>query len=248
MKKIPSKLKLGILLFILGFVGILTILTMEIPIPENIKQEIEKLFTPFQFKLLSLINPTIILIVLVTIGTLLYDKVNFKLPIFEKIAFKRKIKIEWKSILIFGILGGILSGTLLTIISNAFQDYIPSELQKFQPNVLNRFLYGGITEEILMRFGIMTLVVWIISQISKNKNSWIYWLGIVISSFLFGIGHLPMVNNLVSNPTTELIFYIILGNSIGGLIFGWLYWKKGLETAMIAHIFTHLVFLTVANF
>ena len=47
--KIPNKLKLGLLLSTLGFIGILTILTMEIPIPEQFKNEIEKLFTPFQF-------------------------------------------------------------------------------------------------------------------------------------------------------------------------------------------------------
>lgn len=220
---------------------------MEIPIPENMKQEIEKVFTPFQFKLLSLINPTFMLITLVAVGTLIYDKVNFKLPIFERIAFGTNSKINWKRILKYGIAGGVLSGVLLSLISNYFQDIIPSELQKFSPNVLNRFLYGGITEEILMRFGIMTLIVWILSQLSKNKNSWIYWVGILISSLLFGIGHLPMVNTLVTNPTTPLISYIILGNSLGGLIFGWLYWKKGLETAMIAHIFTHLVFIAVAN-
>jgi membrane protease YdiL (CAAX protease family) len=38
-----------------------------------------------------------------------------------------------------------------------------------------------------------------------------------------------------------LISYIILGNSLGGLIFGWLYWKKGLEAAFIAHIMSHVV-------
>ncbi|WP_300672747.1 CPBP family intramembrane glutamic endopeptidase [Soonwooa sp.] len=247
MKKIPPKLRLGILLFVFGFIGILSILTMEIPVSENTKLEMEKILTPFQFKLLSLMNPTIMLIILVTVGTLVYEKVNFKLPFFEKIAFKDNSKIEWQVILKFGILGGILGGTLLTIVSNIFHNYIPLELEKFKPNVLNRFFYGGITEEILMRFGIMTFLVWILFKISKNKNSWIYWVGIIISSALFGLGHLPVVASLVSNPSIQLISYIILGNFIGGLIFGWLYWKKGLETAMIAHIFTHLVFLTVEN-
>ena len=245
--KIPNKLKLGLLLSTLGFIGILTILTMEIPIPEQFKNEIEKLFTPFQFKLLSLINPTFMLLILVTVGTITYDKVDFKIPLFEKIAFGTKSEIYWKEILKFGIIGGILSGILLTFVSKAFQDFIPTELEKFNPNFLNRFFYGGITEEILMRFGVMTFVVWILSQLTKSKISWIYWVGILVSSLLFGIGHLPMVNSLVENPTIELISYIVVGNSIGGLIFGWLYWKKGLETSIIAHIFTHFIFIIVAN-
>jgi len=45
----------------------------------------------------------------------------------------------------------------------------------------------------------------------------------------------------VENPTTGLLLYIFIGNAIGGIIFGWLYWKKGLESAIIAHIFTHVI-------
>ncbi|MDB4228189.1 CPBP family glutamic-type intramembrane protease [Flavobacteriaceae bacterium] len=35
----------------------------------------------------------------------------------------------------------------------------------------------------------------------------------------------------------------MLGNSVGGIIFGWIYWKKGLESAMIAHIFAHILMI-----
>jgi membrane protease YdiL (CAAX protease family) len=30
-------------------------------------------------------------------------------------------------------------------------------------------------------------------------------------------------------------------NGIGGVVFGWLYWKKGLESAMIAHFSADIV-------
>jgi formate/nitrite transporter FocA (FNT family) len=43
-----------------------------------------------------------------------------------------------------------------------------------------------------------------------------------------------------------LLTYILLGNSIGGVIFGWLYWKKGLESAMVAHVFAHVVMVAVS--
>jgi len=29
-------------------------------------------------------------------------------------------------------------------------------------------------------------------------------------------------------------------NGLGGIVFGWLYWKDNLETAMIAHMMTHV--------
>lgn len=245
--KIPQKVKIGIILFFLGFIGILTILTMEIPIPENVKNELDSLFTPSQFKIFVLINPTIFLLIFVTIGTLTYEKINLKIPVFEKIATKNNQEINYNEILKFGIFGGILSGITLTLITYIFHNSIPAELQNFQPNILNRFFYGGITEEILMRFGIMTFIIWFFNLIFKNQKSWIYWVGIIISSLLFGVGHLPIVKHLVPELSTDLIIYIVLGNSIGGIIFGWLYWKKGLEASMIAHIITHIIFIIFLN-
>ncbi len=241
--KQPYKIKLGLLLFTLGFLGILSLLTMEIPIIEKLKTDMAEVFTPFQFKLLVLLNPTILLIIFTVIGTLAYDKVGFKLPVFEYLTRKSKVSVDYKNILKFGLLGGILSGSLLSFISWIFNSDIPQALKNFTPNLLNRFLYGGITEEIVMRFGLMTLFVWLFHWIFKTKNAMIYWVGILLSSLLFGLGHLPIVNGLVENPSFSLILYIILGNSVGGIIFGWLYWKKGLESAMIAHIITHIIFL-----
>lgn len=237
------KIKLGILLFTLGFLGILSLLTMEIPIIEKLKTEMSDVFTPFQFKLLILINPTILLTIFTVIGTSMYTKAGFQLPVFEYVTRKDKVPVDFKSLFKFGIAGGIVSGSLLSFISWIFSSDIPDALKSFSPNIFNRFFYGGITEEILMRFGLMTLFVWLFQKISKSKNQWTYWTGILLSSLLFGIGHLPIVNGLVPDPSSSLILYIILGNSLGGIIFGWLYWKKGLESAMTAHIVTHIIFL-----
>jgi len=37
-------------------------------------------------------------------------------------------------------------------------------------------------------------------------------------------------------------------NGIAGLVFGWLYWKYGLESAMLAHFFTDIIVYTVNPF
>jgi len=71
----------------------------------------------------------------------------------------------------------------------------------------------------------------------------VYWIGILISSVIFALGHFPIAFQAVSNPSGLLLNYILHGNSIGRVIFGWLYWKKGLETAFIAHIFTHIIMI-----
>jgi len=37
-------------------------------------------------------------------------------------------------------------------------------------------------------------------------------------------------------------------NGIGGIIFGWLYWKKGLESAMISHFSADIVLQVIFPF
>ena len=179
----------------------------------------------------------------IVIGTVLYDRVGFELPIFEKVAFRNGRRVAYLDIFKGGFFGGVISGLLLMSIAFFYSDYIPEELERFDPTILNRLMYGAFTEEIMLRFGVMTFIVWLFSLISSKKKSWIYLAGLIVSSLLFGLGHLPIVFSLTSAPTTELIFYIVFCNFVGGIVFGWLYWRKGLEAAILAHFFAHIVFI-----
>ncbi|HIY74872.1 MAG TPA: CPBP family intramembrane metalloprotease, partial [Candidatus Sphingobacterium stercorigallinarum] len=179
----------------------------------------------------------------IVIVTVLYDRVGFELPIFEKVAFSNGRRVAYLDVFKGGFFGGVISGLLLVSIAFFYSDYIPEELERFDPTILNRLVYGAFTEEIMLRFGVMTFIVWLFSLISSKKKSWIYLAGLIVSSLLFGLGHLPIVFSLTSAPTTELIFYIVFGNFVGGIVFGWLYWRKGLEAAILAHFFAHIVFI-----
>jgi membrane protease YdiL (CAAX protease family) len=53
---------------------------------------------------------------------------------------------------------------------------------------------------------------------------------------------------LVPKLTIALTSYVIAANSAFGFIAGYLYWKKGLESAMIAHMFAHVVMIGASYF
>ena len=53
--------------------------------------------------------------------------------------------------------------------------------------------------------------------------------------------HLPLASALEVAFTLPIIAFIVLANSLFGLIAGYLYWQKGLEAAIIAHMSTHIV-------
>lgn len=239
------KFKLGITLTILGLIGIASILTMNIPLPPEVETILEGRFTPQQIKLLTLINPTIMLVIAVLIGTILYQKVGLKVPLIEKMVGIENDEPDSLNILKYGILGGVLSGILLNLVGLFFNPILPNEFlelgESLKPTLAARFLYGGLTEEILIRFGLMTLIVWIASKLFKGTKPIVFWIGIFIASLLFALGHFPIAFQAVENPSMGLLTYILIGNTIGGLIFGWLYWKKGLESAFIAHIFAHVI-------
>ncbi|WP_225852851.1 hypothetical protein, partial [Haemophilus parainfluenzae] len=74
-----------------------------------------------------------------------------------------------------GLAGGILAGLLLTLWQWGALALLPPEFvtqaQRLDIAPISRFLYGGITEEILLRWGLMTLLVWGLWRLFGNPPS-----------------------------------------------------------------------------
>jgi membrane protease YdiL (CAAX protease family) len=71
-------------------------------------------------------------------------------------------------------------------------------------------------------------------------SSGAFWIAIVLVAVLFGLGHLP-ATSAVTPLTTTLVLRSLILNGIAGTAFGYLYWRRGLEAAMIGHMSAHLV-------
>jgi len=120
-------------------------------------------------------------------------------------------------------------------------------LQTSQPAAWKGFLasfYGGIAEEIQLRLFVMSLLAWLGSFINKTSEGRptraVFWIANILAAVLFGLGHLPTMSLLV--PLTALVITrTILLNGLIGVVCGWLYWKRGLESAMVAHFSADIV-------
>jgi len=175
------------------------------------------------------------------LGLILAEKTGFKLPLLTSWIEHKKIKYNrtfWLSVFL-----GLVAGILIFCIDKFV--FPQSVLSAIKVEVWKGFLacfYGGIAEEIIMRLFLMTLFVFLFVKIFRRKesNSLLVWVSIILVSILFGLGHLP-ITSAVTDITPMVIFRAILLNGVGGIIFGWLYWKKGLESAMIAHFSTDIV-------
>ena len=58
--------------------------------------------------------------------------------------------------------------------------------------------------------------------------------------FLFP-GHLPAAHVFAGHLTVSIISYVLVGNTLAGIMFGYLYKRFGLESAMMAHGLAHLI-------
>jgi hypothetical protein len=107
-----------------------------------------------------------------------------------------------------------------------------------------RLLYGGITEEILARWGVMSLasyLAWRVSGGAEPPPERVFGTGNAVAALLFALGHLPMLAALTGSPPAWLLATVLAANAVAGLAFGWLYRRAGLEAAMLAHLLAHAV-------
>lgn len=103
-------------------------------------------------------------------------------------------------------------------------------------------------EELLLRWGMMTLLLWIgwrvVLRGQGRPGPALVWTANILAALLFGIGHLPALAAMVT-LTPLIVVRTVLLNALGGVIFGWLFWRRNLETAMVAHAATHVGFFVV---
>lgn len=199
--------------------------------------------------LIILLQSTLMFAIFTFIGLKLSKKLGFQIPIIEKFVAKEKVGLNIRSMIKTSVLLGSLTGIAILLFDFIFSQFgLESLFKEISVPIWQGFLasfYGGIAEEIVMRLFFMTLIVWLLSKVIKTKgkiieNNLLMWSSILIAAIVFGIGHLPITSELIA-ITPLIIFRALLLNGIGGIIFGWLYWKKGLESAIIAHFSADII-------
>jgi membrane protease YdiL (CAAX protease family) len=200
--------------------------------------------------LASVIQSLFLFAIIIFVGLRISRQLGLQAPFLEKLLAGEKPDTGVKSVIKLSVSLGSLSGVIMILLDSLLFSRLGIGVlfEQISVPIWKGFLasfYGGITEEILMRLFFMTFILWIISKIIRIKgnvleNNLVMWSSIIIATLLFGIGHLPITATLTALTPMVVIRALVL-NGIGGLVFGWLYWKKGLEAAMIAHFSTDMI-------
>jgi hypothetical protein len=249
--------KLFAILWVAGMTGVLSLLLIDISalmanLPAAAGTEMP--FHPLLIKVVSTIQPTILLSLAIFIGLQLAPRVGLSAPAAEALANGNGFISALRPQVLPGLIAGFVAGVMILSSWLLVRPLLPpvfiTRAEKLNTSMpfLTRLLYGGVTEELLLRWGLLTLLVWVLWRIfqgARGTPRTIYFVSaIVISSVVFGIGHLPLVRALGFDFTVPIVAFIVLANSLFGLIAGYLYWRKGLEAAIIAHMSAHIVLIT----
>lgn len=236
------RLRLGILLWSAGTLGAVTVTLGVLP------QLSSKMPLPGPLWLItaaSFFQSGLIVALAVWCGVALAPALGLRAPVCEAFALRRPIMTALKPQLVPGLVGGVLGGPLLFGSLRLSPAPIAALQDQFNPPLYARMLYGGITEEVLLRWGVMTGFTWLAWRLFQGKHGAVkpglFWGAIAASALLFGAGHLPIASFLLGPLNGTVVLFVVGLNATFGVLFGWLFWRRGLEAAMIAHALTHLV-------
>lgn len=238
------KLRLGLVLWLLGMLGVVAVTATVVP------QLLPKTGLPipvWAILLVQLVQSALLLALAVWLGTMLAPATGLGAPTLAAIVEGRPAFTCFSQQLRVGVMVGTLSGLgLATFFQLTPEALLAAAAAKHLTlPVAARVLYGGITEELLLRWGLMTVMVWLAWRFLQHRQglpkATHVWLAIGMSALLFGALHLPAAASLLGGLTPSIIVFVLAGNTIFGVVFGYLYWRHGLEAAMLAHATAHVV-------
>lgn len=105
-------------------------------------------------------------------------------------------------------------------------------------------LYGGLTEEVLLRWGLMSVLVLGLLKALPRRTA--LWLAAILTALAFALSHLPSAAVEAGGLTSALFARTLIWNGLLGLAFAAAFIRNGLEAAMLAHIGVHLGFALAA--
>ncbi|MGC1374678.1 MAG: CPBP family intramembrane glutamic endopeptidase [Anaerolineales bacterium] len=253
----PFNWKIFFILLAASVFGVIAILPYSLALEADV---LAKATLPMPLPLLlsiQVLENTVLFAVAILIGLFLANRIGLGLPILEAKLAGESVAARIKAILLPSISLGV-AGSILIIALDKFvfapglQAQLGSaanalNLQTAQPAAWKGLLasfYGGINEELLLRLCVFTLLAWLGKFVSHTPEGRptlvVLWIANILAAILFGLGHLPATATLIALTPLVIVRAIVL-NGLAGIVFGYLYWTRGLESAMLSHFSADLV-------
>jgi hypothetical protein len=181
---------------------------------------------------MSVVQSVILVFVCAAGGSILAQRIGFRSVVNEMWLTNTDLRTVLRRQFRYSVPIGAFGALLAYLVAPEFIGYLDSFPQ------LTR-LFGGLYEEIVTRWGIMTFIVWALWRIDQKgigiPRVAFIWSGIVLSQILFACGHIAnLLRCGIADP-----HWPVLTIFVASLPWGWLFWKRGIESAIIAHVSFH---------
>jgi hypothetical protein len=197
---------------------------------------------PLAVKALLAVNPALMVLAAALLGALLAQRVGLH-SLIAGTATEPASARTWGHRILLGAALGLGLGAVDTLwqphLGTAWQQLAAT--RPLDASVLaGSMLYGGLAEEILMRWGLMSLIAWgWVSLPRPIRLETAMPVAILGAAALFAAAHLPVLAAQI-DTTPGVVARTLVVNGVAGLVYGWLFWRHHLESAMAAHAGTHV--------
>jgi hypothetical protein len=214
---------------ILGLPGV-AILPFVLPVPDGVPAAA------------LLVNPAILLLLAALGGAWAVPRVGLGSAVVLRSNVDPRALLAW---LAAGIAAGIVVAFLDHAFGRGWETGLPSLREgRDAGDLALGLLYGGLTEEVMLRWGLMSLLAAGLMKLLPRGPA--LWSAAVVSAILFALAHLPAVMLETGGLTTPLLLRTLLWNGLLGLAFGAAFLRHGLEAAILSHMGAHVGFSIVA--
>ena len=158
----------------------------------------------------------------ILIGLVLSERTGLRMPLIQAWTTGKRASAARASCQPALLTGAAVGATLVAIEALVFlRDSPPAMHALFAIPLWKRLLagvlYGDITEELLMRLFLVSLVAWVCGRWWRTPGglptSGAFWIAIVLVAVLFGLGHLP-ATSAITPLTTMLVLRAVVLNGI----------------------------------
>ena len=227
---------------LLGCVAVLSLLVQ--PVPAALLASAPELaaLPPLALRAVLLVNPCVLVLVAAVVGAALAHRSGLRSMLAGTAS-----SAGWAATAAQAAAGGFALGLALAAADAAAAPFMGPAWQALVDTAPRGaaatamgMLYGGVAEEVMLRWGAMSLVAWALARLLRSRGRGMAMsLAIAVSAGLFAAGHLPALAAQL-DLTFAVVTRTLLLNTVAGLLYGWLFWRHHLEAAMAAHAATHL--------
>lgn len=246
--------KLFLIVFSLAMLGVFAVVPYSLalnPLPEEVG------ISPTVAVALSLVQNAVLMGLATGLGLYFARKTGLGLPLVEAWLDGRSLPAGWQRRLLLALLLGVVGAAILLVLDLfLFASRVEallaaagtpvSEMARPTPwqGLLASF-YGGISEEVLLRLGLFSFLAWLGARVDATDAALptrrVLWVAVIVTALLFGLAHLPATAGLGLPLNGLVVSRALLLNGVVGVIAGWLYFTRGLESAIVAHFAADIV-------